>query len=86
MASPGALSEKGINEEVHNSLSEKIISLWIESYHEIIESEITATYRDRYKYINNRKFIRWSSKETSLILGGQKIPVRPLHFTPHSGN
>jgi len=69
------LSEKGLNEEVHKSLLEKVISLGIESYLEIIESEITAICGERYKHINNREFSRWSSKETSVILGGQKIPV-----------
>jgi transposase-like protein len=69
------LSEKGIKEEIHNSLLEKVISLGIESYLEIIESEITAICGERYKHINNREFTRWSSKETSVILGGQKIPV-----------
>lgn len=68
-------SEKGIKDEIHNSLIEKVISLGIESYLEIIESEITAICGERYKHINNREFTRWSSKETPVILGGQKIPV-----------
>jgi transposase-like protein len=70
-----SLSEKGIKEEVHNSFLEKVISLGIESYIEIIESEITAICGERYKHISGREFTRWSSKETSVILGGQKIPV-----------
>ncbi|MBN2087381.1 hypothetical protein JW758_03465 [Candidatus Peregrinibacteria bacterium] len=69
------LSEKGLKEEVRNSLLEKVISLGIESYIEIIESEITAICGERYKHITGREFTRWSSKETLVILGGQKIPV-----------
>ena len=68
-------SEKGIKEEVYYSLIEKVVSLGIESYLEIIEDEITAICGERYKHINNREFTRWSSKETPVILGGQKIPV-----------
>jgi hypothetical protein len=50
------LLEKGLKEEVHNSLLEKVISLGIESYIEIIESEITAICGERYKHITGREF------------------------------
>jgi len=69
------LSEKDLLEELHNSLLEKVLSLGIESYIEIIENEITEICGERYKHISGREFTRWSSKETPVILGGQKIPI-----------
>lgn len=68
-------SDKGLKDEIHNSLLEKVISLGLESYLEIIESEITEICGERYKHITGREFTRWSLKETPVILGGRKIQV-----------
>lgn len=68
--------EKEIKEEIHDSLLEKVISLGIESYLELIEEEITAICGERYKHITGREFGRWSSKETSVTLGGKKVSVK----------
>lgn len=63
------------NKEVENSLLEKVISLGIESYLEIIEDEITNICGERYKHIFGREFVRWSTTDTPVILGGRKISV-----------
>ena len=68
-------SEKSFREEIHDSLLEKVISLGIESYLELVEQEITSICGERYRHIADREFTRWSSKETSVVIGGKKIPV-----------
>lgn len=68
--------EKGIKEEIQDSLLEKVISLGIESYLELVEEEITSICGERYKHITGREFGRWSSKETSVTLGGKKVSVK----------
>lgn len=69
-------AKNGINKEVENSLLEKVISLGIESYIEIIEDEITDICGERYKHITGKKYNRWSTTDTPVILGGRKISVR----------
>lgn len=69
-------AKNGANKEVENSLLEKVISLGIESYLEIIEDEITDICGKRYKHITGKKFTRWSTTNTPVILGGRKISVR----------
>lgn len=68
--------EKGIKEEIQNSLLEKVISLGLESYLELVKEEITSICGERYKHITGREFGRWSSKETFVTLGGKKVSVK----------
>jgi len=67
--------QKSINEEIQGSLLDKVISLGIEAYLELIEQEITLICGERYKHMAGREYGRWSGKESSVILGGKKISV-----------
>jgi transposase-like protein len=68
--------EIGLIDDIQKSLFEKVISLGIESYLELIEDDIALICGERYKHISDREFTRWSSIVTPVILGGRKIPVR----------
>jgi transposase-like protein len=54
---------------------EVIIDRGIESFMNDVESEITELCGKRYKHIAERRFTRWGSTDSSLVLGGKKVKI-----------